>query len=137
MNGIECAFVARLGADPERRMVKNGSLALCSFSAVVDEGEDRDRAGQWLRVSTFGDKADEIAPTLKKGDRCYVEGRLKLDTWTKDGAQKFGLSVTAWTVQPMGKIGRQRPRKPGNGAHRPVTKAAEAPVAGLNDPLPW
>ena len=136
MNGIEAAFCGRVGSDPERKMVKGGTLALASFSVLVEAEADGDKPGQWVRISTFGDRADEVVPALKKGDRCYVEGRLKLDVWSKEGEQKFGLNLTAWTVQPMGKIGRQKPRNSGNGANRALTKPTEA-HADLNDDLPW
>jgi single-strand DNA-binding protein len=112
MNGIEAAFCGRVGSDPERKMVKGGTLALASFSVLVESEAESDKPGQWVRVSTFGDRADEVVRMLRKGDRAYLEGRLKLDTWQKDGEQKFGLNLTAWTIQPMGKIGHQRPRIP-------------------------
>ena len=43
----------------------------------------------------------------------YVEGRLKLDTWTgKDGQQHAGLSVASWKVEKLAQIGRNKQPKP-------------------------
>jgi len=117
---IECAFSGRLGRDPEHRRVKGGELPMLSFALAVET-----KAGdQWVRVALFGDRADELAAGLKKGDRAYVEGRLTLETWNAaDGSTKSGLSVVATLVQPLRKIGRQRPRPArdnGNGNRRPA-----------------
>ena len=56
----------------------------------------------------FGDKANSLA--MAKGDRCYVEGRLKLESWQgKDGQERQGLKVSAWRVERLGEIGKNKP----------------------------
>ena len=140
---IEAAFTARLGRDAELRNVKGGTLAMLSFSvAVEDRATTTDGEGEahWVRVVRFGPDAETLAPRLTKGERVYVEGRLKLDHWTgQDGAERTGLGVVASLIQPLGQIGRRRPKKP------PVAaKAAQASAdssagegAPFDDPLPW
>jgi single-stranded DNA-binding protein len=60
----------------------------------------------------------------------YVEGRLSLNAWTgKDGQSRTGLSVTAWEVIPLGRIGRKRPKP----ASQQRPHQAEAPP--FDDPL--
>lgn len=118
---IESALTGRLGRDPDHKLVKGGALPMLALAIAV---EDKAGSSTWVRVTVFGDRADELAATLVKGDRCYVEGRLTLDTWTgKDGAEKSGLSVVATLCQPLGKIGRQRPRQDG-GQPQPRRRAA-------------
>jgi single-stranded DNA-binding protein len=59
----------------------------------------------------FGDAVGPIAPRLTKGAEVYCEGRLSLGTWTgRDGEAKVGLNLAAWAVQPMGQIGRRKPK---------------------------
>ncbi len=42
----------------------------------------------------------------------YCEGRLSLNAWTgRDGAERTGLSVSAWRVEVLGRIGKSRPAK--------------------------
>jgi single-stranded DNA-binding protein len=61
-----------------------------------------------LQIAVFGDKANSLA--LAKGDRCYVEGRLKLESWQgKDGQERQGLKVSAWRVERLGEIGKNKP----------------------------
>jgi single-stranded DNA-binding protein len=66
---------------------------------------------QWLGVAVFG-KAAENAAGLKKGDRIYVEGTLRLDSWKgHDGQERHGLSVASFKCERTHQIGRNRPKR--------------------------
>jgi single-stranded DNA-binding protein len=66
---------------------------------------------QWLSVACFG-RAAARAAELKKGDRIYCEGTLRLDSWKgKDGAERSGLSVTSFVVEQTHMIGRRGRRE--------------------------
>jgi single-stranded DNA-binding protein len=58
-----------------------------------------------------GDRAEALADSLHKGDRVYIEGSIKLNTWQKDGETRAGLSVAAWKAEKLGQIGRNKPAK--------------------------
>ncbi len=138
---IDSAFTARLGRDAELRHVKGGALAMLSFSAAVEtratntDGEDET---QWVRVVRFGPDAETLAPRLTKSARVYVEGRLKLDHWTgQDGAERTGINVVASLVQPLGQIGRRRPKKPRTAKAAPASAEAPAPAANADEGLPF
>ena len=54
---------------------------------------------QWVSVAAFG-KAAEIAGELKKADRVYVEGTIKLDAWRGGaGIDRIGQSVDMITTR--------------------------------------
>lgn len=136
---IECAFAGVLGRDPERREDRNGD-AWCSFPVAVGEGE----AVQWVRVAAFRQAAALVLEHCRKGGRVYVEGRLTLDTWTaKDGAERHGLSVAAWRVEPIGLIGNRKPgvrrQRAGDAGDRgggePVQAGAALAGAPWDDPV--
>jgi single-strand DNA-binding protein len=108
VNGIEAALIARLGKEPELRRSRDGKPWL-PLNVAVGEGDDT----QWLAVTVFGDRAQELAGVLHKGDRIYVEGRLRLENWTgQDGQPRSGLKLAAWKIERLGEIGRNRPPKP-------------------------
>ena len=133
MNTIECAFTGRIGQEPVLKASKAGKPWL-SFSAAIGEGDDV----QWLQVAVFGSRAEELASTLKKGDRIYAEGRLRLNSWqAKDGSQQFGLSVAAWRVEVLGQIGAKRPRKPKVTASKSEVYAPLDKQPALNDAIPF
>jgi single stranded DNA-binding protein len=125
MDGLHVAFTARLGSDPETRFLQNGSEVL-HFSVVPNDSKAPEGAPEWIRVSIFTEKlTNDIAAKLSKGCEAYIEGRLQLGRWQgQDGTHRAGLRVNAWTVQPMGQIGRRAP------AQRPVARVS----AGV-DPL--
>jgi single-stranded DNA-binding protein len=63
---------------------------------------------QWVQVVVFG-KAVERAAELKKIDRCYIEGSIKLDSWRgNDGVERHGLSAAGFRCEPTHRIGRNR-----------------------------
>ena len=132
MIGIEAALEGRLGRDPELKMVKNGSMPMLTRAIAVDEaakaGEDAKTT--WVSAKLFGDKARAAAESFVKGDRCYVEGKLSLDSWTgQDGQARTGLSVLASKAEALGKIGHRRPKQEGqrgNGTDQQRRAAADA-----------
>jgi single-stranded DNA-binding protein len=104
---IDCAFFGFVAADAERRTSQAGKQWV---RLRVGVGKDDDI--QWVSVAVFG-KAADTAGGLKKGDRVYIEGTIKLDTWRgNDGVERHGLSVAAFRVEHTHQIGRNRPTTP-------------------------
>ena len=118
MNTIECAFIGRLGRDPELRHSQAGKPWL---ALSVGVGKDEDL--QWIKATVFNTKAEDLARALHKGVALYVEGRdLRIDSWTgQDGQQRTSLKCIATKVEVLGQIGERRPAK----AKAPARKAAE------------
>ena len=132
---IDCAFFGFLAADAEPRISQAGKPWV-----RLRVGVGKDDAVQWVSVAVFG-KAAEAAADLKKADRCYIEGTIKLNSWRgNDGAERHSLSVAAFRCEPTHKIGRNRPkRKDANGeVGRPLQLAAAPDTsAALDDDIPF
>src|SRR5262245_45928364 len=122
---IDCAFHGFLAADADARTSQAGKTWV-----RLRVGVGRDDT-QWVSVACFG-KAAETAAALKKGDRVYVEGTIKLDTWTgNDGTERHGLSVASFKIEKTHQIGRNRPKR---------EKGARISVAAggvLDDEIPF
>jgi len=137
---IECALFGFLAADAESRTSQAGKLWV-----RLRVGVGKDDALQWVGVAVFG-KAAEAAAGLKKGDRVYVEGTIKIDSWRGgDGVEKHGLSVASFKIEKTHQIGRNRPpkrEKPepvGSGRER-AERSDYAPAgkaAAFNDDIPF
>ena len=82
MNGIEAAFIGRVGTEPELKTSQAGK-PWSSLNAAVGSDDDV----QWVRVAVFGETAERLAGHLHKGDRLYVEGTLRLNSWTDRNGQ--------------------------------------------------
>ena len=101
---IECAFHGFLARDADARISQAGKPWV-----RLSIGVGKDDGLQWVQVAVFG-KAAEKAAALKKSDRCYIEGTIKLDSWRgSDGTERHGLSVAAFKCEPTHRIGRNRP----------------------------
>ena len=103
---IDCAFYGFVAADAESKVSKAGKTWV---RLRIGVGKDDDL--QWVSVAVFG-QAAEVAAKLKKGDRVYIEGSIKLDAWTgNDGTERHGLSVAAFKVEKTHNIGCNRPKR--------------------------
>ena len=129
---IDCAFYGFAAADAEQRISQTGkNWARLRVGAGIDE------TLQWVSVAVFG-KAAETAADLKKGDRVYIEGSIKLDSWRgSDGAERHGLSVAAFKCERTHQIGRNRPKRKSSGEQ--TNKQATPAQAGseLDDQIPF
>lgn len=115
MNGIIACAQGTLGRDAELRYTQSGQAVLNFSIAVQDAKRPEGAETEWLRVSVWGELAENLnaSGNLGKGAECYVEGRMKLNTWAgPDGQQRSGLELSAWRVDLLGAIGR-RARKTG------------------------
>ena len=111
MNGIAAALQGRI-TEPELRYTSGGQAVL-QFSVVAIDGHAAAGAEpEWVKVSVWGERAEELAPSLKKGVEVYLEGRLRLNTWQSNGEQRSGLALSAWKCEPMGQIGKRAPMRP-------------------------
>ena len=97
-------LVGNLTRTPELRYIPSGT-------AVTDIGmavNDRVKKGEeWVDETTFVDvtlwarTAEVIAEYCKKGSSILIEGRLKLDTWEKDGQKRSKLKVIGEKMQML------------------------------------
>jgi single-strand DNA-binding protein len=97
-------LAGHLTRDPEVKVLAK-ERTVAAFSIAINrryKGSD----GEFKEESTFvdceawGRTAELVGQYLAKGSGCYVEGRLKLDTWQdKEGAKKSRLKVVVDSVQ--------------------------------------
>jgi hypothetical protein len=87
-------------------------------------------------VAAFGDEAGKLA-RLTKGDSLSAQGSLKPTTYTKDGQERHGLSLTASGILTAYGIAKKRgdgdSRKSG-GTEREQIKAYDAFARGVKAP---
>ena len=100
-------LIGRLGRDPELRYTASGT-PVCNFSLAVNRRRgSRDSQQQeetdWFRVTAWERLAEVCANYLTKGQQVYIEGRVRLDTYTgQDGQERANLAVTANEMQMLG-----------------------------------
>jgi hypothetical protein len=111
---IEASFTCRLGRDAELRHIKNGTLAMCSFSAAVENGPAADAAPTvWVRVVTFGEKVEELAPRLLKARRSTSRGGSPLSSGNRTTGVRRA-STCRWSQTWCSRSGRSASAGHGN-----------------------
>src|ERR1700749_39528 len=102
-------LVGNLTRDPELRYIPSGTAVTEIGLAVNDRRKGPN--GDWIEETTFVDvtlwaRTAEIASEyLSKGAPVLIEGRLKLDTWEKDGKRNSKLRVVGERMQLLGARG--------------------------------
>ena len=99
-------LMGNLTRDPEVRYTQGGT-AVSEIGLAVND-KRKDAKGEWVEETTFVDvtlwgRTTEIAGEyLGKGSSVLVEGRLKLDSWEKDGQKRSKLRVVAENMRMLG-----------------------------------
>ncbi len=102
-------LMGNLTRDPELRYIPSGTAVTDIGLAVNDRRKNAN--GEWVDETTFVDvtmwgRTAEIAcEYLSKGSPLFIEGRLKLDTWEKDGKKNYKLRVVCDRMQMVGTKG--------------------------------
>lgn len=109
--------------DPELRYISSGTAVTEIGLAINDRRKSA--SGEWIEETTFVDvtlwgRTAEIAGEyVTKGSPLLVEGRLKLDTWEKDGKKNSKLRVVGDRMHLIGsKSGSRAEGGSGGGGSR-------------------
>lgn len=153
MANINRVFLAgNLTRDPQVRFLAN-EKAVAEFGLAINR---KFKAGDgslkeevtFVDIEVWGRTAELCSQYLTKGRGCFIEGRLKLDTWEdkKDGSKRSKLRVVADNVQfldggkgrgegaPAGDAGGDADGDAPAAPARPSRPAAPAPAAGDDEP---
>lgn len=111
-------LVGNITRDIDLRYVSGGGTAVCELGLAVN---DRAKKGNeyvdettFVDVTLWGRTAEVANEYLSKGSSVLIEGRLKLDTWEKDGQKRSKLRVVGEKMQMLdGKSGGKPQRRDG------------------------
>ena len=112
-----------------------GGTAVCEIGLAVNDRR-KDQSGNWVEDTTFVDvtlwarTAEVAAQYLGKGSPVLIEGRLKLDTWEKDGQTRSKLKVVGEKLQMLGKGGGGRGGGGDGGSQGAQSGGGQAQAAG-------
>src|SRR5437016_2756570 len=99
-------LIGRLTRDPELRYIPSGTAVTEIGLAVNDRRKNQ--SGEWteetqfIDITLWGRTAEIATEYLTKGSPVFIEGRLKLDRWEKDGQKHSKLKVVGDKLQFLG-----------------------------------
>ena len=140
MGGVnKVILLGHVGKDPDIRHLEGG-VTVASFSLATNEsfrdknsGEKREQT-EWHNIVTWRNLAESVEKSeLKKGDRVYLEGKIRTRQWQdKEGNKRLTVEIVADTFTI---INRKRDRVGEDGA--PTTEAPAAATESAGADLPF
>ena len=129
-------LMGNLTRDPDVRSTGASGTKVARLGLAVNERR-KDRGGQmqefpvFIDVDAWDKLAELCGQYLSKGSPIFVEGRLQMDSWEKDGVKHQKLKVRASTIKFLPKGDRSA-----NGP-RPAGAAAMPAPEGDSDDIPF
>ena len=125
-------LVGNLTRDIELRYLPSGTAlantAIATSHKYTSNGEKKEDVC-FVDISFFGRSAEVANQYLKKGSKILVEGRLKHDTWEKDGQRHSKHSIMVESMQMLGS--KQESAKPPEVVYENVPK--EQPQVDIDE----
>src|SRR5258708_6400148 len=121
-------LLGNLGRDAELTYTPSGQalskVGLATSRRWQDKGSGEwQEETEWHNLVIWGKTAENLTPYLTKGQRVYVEGRIKSRTWEKDGVKHYATDIVVEDLVLAGSKGE------GGGEARPRPAAAARPAA--------
>ena len=108
-------LIGNLGKDPEVRHLESG-VGVANFSIATSETYKDRKTGErvsqteWHNVVLWRGLADVAEKYLKKGDKVYIEGKLRTRTWQdQQGNNKYSTEIIADNLTMLGKSNDRNP----------------------------
>lgn len=126
-------IIGNVGNNPELHHTKNSAVPVTTLSiATTERWKDADGNKQeqtdWHRVVVWGGLAEVCGEHLRKGDKVYIEGKLRTRKWEdQDGNIRSTTEIIAREMEMLG--GKQ------DGGSTPATSDGSEPP--LPDDVPF
>lgn len=113
-------IIGNLGHDPEVSTTTGGSSVAKLNVATTEKFKDRSGNSKevttWHIVRVWQQAADFIGKYARKGTQVYVEGKLRTETWERDGQRHSQQIIEASDIQILDrKPEGQRQQRGGDG----------------------
>lgn len=104
-------LLGNLGADPELKVTGQGTailkLRIATTETYMNSSNERQERTEWHSVTVWGKRGEGLAKFLKKGDRIFIEGSLRTQSYEKNGEKRYSTEVNATNVVLCGGGGRR------------------------------
>lgn len=91
-------LAGNLTRDPEIRVTQGGTPVM-EFGIAVNERVKNSQTGEWedspnfFDCAMFGTRAEAVSKYLSKGMKVTIDGKLRWQSWEKDGQKRSKVSV--------------------------------------------
>jgi len=98
-------LVGNVGNDPEVRVLETGvkvaSFPFATSESYKDKKGERQTTTEWHNITIWRGLAEVVEKYVKKGAHLYLEGRIKTDTYEKNGEKRYSTKVVCDQMQML------------------------------------
>ena len=116
-------------ADPESRNTNSGKAVATFRLAINNPINDKDVV--YIDVDTWEKQAEFVGNYVKKGSSVSVIGRLKQDSWEKDGKK---MTKTLVVAERVGFLGGKKKSEDAGGDEAPAPRSAKPAAKSYSKP---
>jgi len=97
-------LIGNVGKDPEvlKKDTTIVKLSLATSETYKDKSGERKTVTEWHSIIMFGKLAEIAEKYVKKGDKLYIEGKIKYENYEKDGITKYFTQIIANNIEMLG-----------------------------------
>ena len=106
-------IIGNLGSRPGDALHADQPAPVTQFNVAVNQSTKNQQTGEWVeetdwfRVSVWGDRAERMAESLRKGNKVFVEGRFRTREFEgRDGQKRTSLEITADSIVNLERTSR-------------------------------
>ena len=105
-------LVGNVGKDPEVRHLESGAvlatLTIATTESYKNQSGEKVSQTEWHNLVFWNNLAGIVEKYVKKGDKIYVEGKIKTRSYeAQDGSKKYITEIFVSTLQMLGSPSRQ------------------------------
>ena len=124
-------FAGNVGSDMEIRVTPKGK-SIGKFNVAVNSGWGDNKKTSWVTCKMFNERANKLAPYVKKGMLLTVSGELAVDEWEKDGIKNKLVCCIVNDVQ----LPTQQQQQPAR-QHQVQAGFVEMSIEEMEDDIPF
>lgn len=102
----------RLGKDPELRYTQSGKAVTNISIAIEDEfKKDEGVPTTWMEVQFWEQNAEFLCSNAGKGDKIFVRGQLRVDSWDENGAKRYKTYILCQRLEMLPKSAKNEQKQ--------------------------
>lgn len=107
MSGVNKVIIlGRIGQDPEVKTLNSGdkvaNMSVATSESYTNKSGEKVETTEWHNIEIWGKLAGVVEQYLHKGDQVYIEGKIKTESWDKDGEKRYRTKIRGLSLQMIG-----------------------------------
>ena len=132
-------LIGRVGREAEIKTLDSGtkvaSSSLATSESYKDSNGEWKENTEWHNITAWGKLAERLE-NIQKGTILYLEGKIKTDSYEKDGEKRYSTKIVANYFRTVTKAGQSSEQTHGNQANAQRENTAQA-ESSIDDDLPF